>query len=258
MRLEGKVAVITGAAVGIKGELMNFGGGAGWRFVEEGARVVLTDIDDERGEKTATDISEAGGDAVYMHHDVSCEQDWDRVIAATLTRHGKLDVLINNAGGGGGGYEITSDAPVDIFKRWMDINSTGTFLGIRAAVDPMKVAGGGSIINMSSIYGLIGGPSPPAYLASKGAIRNLTKGTAVQLAPYGIRVNSVHPGFAITARTSEHFSKEDAAAVRLARVPMGRFGTVDEIVYAMVYLASDESAWVTGAELVIDGGLTAA
>ncbi len=258
MRLEGKVAVITGAAVGIKGELMNFGGGGGWRFVEEGAKVVLTDIDDERGEATAADIIEAGGDAIYMRHDVSCEQDWDRVIGSTLTRHGKLDVLINNAGGGGGGYEITSDSPIDTFKRWMDVNSTGTFLGIRAAVDPMKAGGGGSIINMSSIYGLIGGPSSPAYLASKGAIRNLTKGTAVQLAKYGIRVNSIHPGFAFTAGTSKNFVKEDAAAVRLARVPMGRFGTVDEIVYAWVYLASDESSWVTGAELVIDGGLTAA
>ena len=258
MRLEGKVAVITGAAVGIKGQLMNFGGRAGWRFVEEGARVVLTDVDDERGEKTAADIREAGGDAIYLHHDVSREEEWDRVVETTLARHGKINVLINNAGGGGGGQEITSVSPVDVFRRWMDVNSTGTFLGIRAAIDPMKAAGGGSIINMSSIYGLIGGPSPPSYLASKGAIRNLTKGTAVQLAPYGIRVNSIHPGFAFTAGTAPRFSQEDEAAVRLARVPMGRFGTVDEIVYSFVYLASDESAWVTGAELVIDGGLTAA
>ena len=183
MRLEGKVAVITGAAVGIKGELMNFGGGAGWRFVEEGARVVLTDIDDERGETTAADIREAGGDAMYMHHDVSTEEDWDRVIDATLSRHGKLDVLINNAGGGGGGYEITSDAPVDVFRRWMDVNSTGTFLGIRAAVDPMKAAGGGSIINMSSIYGLIGGPSPPAYLASKGSDSDSVQGHRSAVGP---------------------------------------------------------------------------
>ncbi len=257
MRLDGKVAVITGAAVGIQGELMNFGGSAGWRFTEEGARVVLTDVNDEQGEATAAEIREAGGDAIYIHHDVSREEDWDRVIEATLSRHGKLDVLINNAGGGGGGQEITSDSPVDVFRRWMDVNSTGTFLGIRAVIDPMKAAGGGSIINMSSIYGLIGGPSPPSYLASKGAIRNLTKGTAVQLAKYGIRVNSVHPGFAFTAGTSSKFSDPDEAAVRLARVPIGRFGTVDEIVYAYVYLASDESAWVTGAELVIDGGLTA-
>ena len=234
MRLDGKVAVITGAAVGIQGELMNFGGNAGWRFTEEGARVVLTDVNDEKGEATAAQIREAGGDAVYMHHDVSQEADWDRVIEATLSRHGKLDVLINNAGGGGGGgHEITSDSPVDVFRRWMDVNSTGTFLGIRAAIDPMKAAGGGSIINMSSIYGLIGGPSPPSYLASKGAIRNLTKGTAVQLAPYRIRVNSVHPGFAFTAGTCNKFSDPDEAAVRLARVPMGRFGTVDEIVYAL-------------------------
>ena len=258
MRLEGKVAVITGAAVGIQGELMNFGGSAGWRFTEEGARVVLTDVNDEKGEATAAAIQEAGGDAIYVHHDVSQEDAWDRVIETTLSRHGKLDVLINNAGGGGGSHEIASDASVDIFRRWMDVNSTGTFLGIRAAIDPMKAAGGGSIINMSSIYGLIGGPSPPAYLASKGAIRNLTKGAAVQLAKYGIRVNSVHPGFAFTAGTYRKFSDPDEAAVRLARVPMGRFGTVDEIVYAYVYLASDESAWVTGTELVIDGGLTAA
>ena len=257
MRLEGKVAVITGAAVGIKGQLMNFGGRAGWRFVEEGARVVLTDINDDQGEATAAEIREAGGDAIYMHHDVSQEEDWERVIETTMSRHGKVDVLINSAGGGGRGFEITSDASIDSFKRWMDINCTGTFLGIRAVVDQMKAGGGGSIINISSIYGLIGGPSSPEYLASKGAIRNLTKGAAVQLAKYGIRINSIHPGFAFTAGTTRMFSIEEKAAVRLARVPMGRFGTVDEIVYSFVYLASDESAWVTGAELVIDGGLTA-
>ncbi len=258
MRLAGKVAIITGAAVGLKGELMNFGGGAAWRFVEQGAQVVLTDIDDERGELTAAQICEAGGDALYLHHDVSDENDWARVVDAALARFGRLDVLVNNAGGGGGGSEITSDSSIQAFKHWMDVNCTGTFLGIRAAIDSMKEAGGGSIINVSSIYGMVGGPAPPSYLASKGAIRNLTKGTAVQLAPYGIRVNSIHPGFAFTARTRENFSKKEEAAVRLARVPMGRFATVDEVVYGMIYLASDESSWVTGTELVIDGGLTAA
>ncbi len=258
MRLAEKVAIITGAAVGLKGELMNFGGRAAWRFVEEGARVVITDIDDRNGEATAAQITEAGGDALYLHQDVSEEAGWERVMDATLSRHGKLDVLINNAGGGGGGHHITPDSPVDVFRRWMDVNSTGTFLGIRAAIDPMKEAGGGSIINVSSIYGLIGGPSPASYLASKGAMRSLTKGTAVQLAPFGIRVNSIHPGFAITARTQESFSKEENAAVRLARVPMGRFATVDEIVNGLLFLASDESSWMTGTELIIDGGLTAA
>ena len=244
--------------MGLKGELMNFGGCAAWRFVEQGARVVITDIDDENGEATAAQITEAGGDAVYLHQDVSEVEDWERALDATLSRHGRLDVLINNAGGGGGGHQITPDSPVDVFRRWLDINATGTFLGIRAAIDPMKEAGGGSIINVSSIYGLIGGPAPATYLASKGAIRSMTKGAAVQLAPFGIRVNSLHPGFAFTSRTREKFSDEENAAVRLARVPMGRFATVDEIVNGMVFLASDESSWMTGSELTIDGGLTAA
>jgi 3alpha(or 20beta)-hydroxysteroid dehydrogenase len=199
-----------------------------------------------------------GLDVTYVHHDVSDEKEWDRVVQATLDRHGRLDVLVNNAGGGGGTAFLGPGSSLEQFRRTMDVNMTGTFLGIRAAVDPMRHAGGGSIINVSSIYGIVGGPGPAGYFASKGGIRTLTKAAAVQLAPHRIRVNSVHPGFCMTPMNEERFSKPEEAQVRLARVPLGRFGTAEEVAWSLVYLASDEAQWVTGQELVIDCGLCAA
>lgn len=256
-RLDGKVAIITGASNGLRGQMMGFGGAAAWMFSSEGANVIITDINDEVGEQTASQLREDGCDAVYLHHDVTSEPEWQRVVEATLDRYGKLDVLVNNAGGGGGGGLIRPDSPLDAFQKTMDLNSTGTFLGIRSVIEPMDSNGGGSIVNVSSIYGIVGGHAPPGYFASKGAVRTLTKAAAVQLAPKKIRVNSVHPGFAMTAATQERFSIPEEAAPRLSRVPMGRFATADDVAHAIVYLASEESSWVTGVELAIDGGLTA-
>ena len=257
-RLDGKVALITGAANGLRGRLTGFGGEAAWLFAREGAKVVMTDIADAVGEASAAQMRADGLDAVYMRHDVASEADWGRVVRATLDRHGTLNVLVNNARGGGGTAYFTPEASLEAFKRTVDVNMTGTFLGVRAAIAPMTAAGGGSVINVSSIYGIVGGPGPAGYFASKGGVRTLTKAAAVQLAPHRIRVNSVHPGYCMTPMNAERFSKPDEAQVRLARVPMGRFGTAEEVAWALVYLASDESSWVTGLELVIDGGMTAA
>ncbi len=256
-RLDGKVALLTGAASGVRGALMGFAGAAAWMFVREGARVVLTDILDETGERTARQIRDDGGDAQYLRLDVTSEGDWAAVVPKVVSELGHVDVLVNSAGGARGSGRITPELSLEDFRATMEMNCTGTLLGIRAVIAPMSEAGGGSIINVSSIYGIVGGAGTPGYFASKGAVRTLTKAAAVQLADRNIRVNSIHPGFAITPMTVETFSQADEAAIRLDRVPMGKFGTADDIAHAMVYLASDEAAWVTGSELVIDGGLTA-
>ena len=183
-RLEGKVALISGGARGQ-------GACEGRLFAQEGAKVVLTDILDEEGESVAAEIRQQGGDAIYVHLDVTQEQQWQDVIQATVDRYGKLDVLVNNAGI----FPMVrvEDTSVELWDQVMDINVTGVFLGTKHAIPAMRVAGGGSIINISSVAGLVGGSRAAAYSASKGAVRILTKGTAVQYAADGIRANSVHP-----------------------------------------------------------------
>jgi cyclopentanol dehydrogenase len=225
MRLAGKVALITGAAAGVQGELMGFGGAAAWLFARERAKVVLGDIKDEMGERTAAQIQEQGGEALYLHLDVTREEDWTRALQTTVSRYGRLDVLVNNAGTGARfPVEETTEA---VWDAQMDVHAKGVFLGTKHAIPEMRKAGGGSIVNISSIYGLVGSPTSTAYHAAKGAIRLFTKSAAIQYAKDNIRVNSVHPGYCLTPLTSDG------------------------------YLASDESSFVTGAELVIDGGTTA-
>ena len=247
-RLEGKVALISGGARGQ-------GACEGRLFAQEGAKVVLTDILDEEGESVAAEIRQQGGDAIYVHLDVTQEQQWQDVIQATVDRYGKLDVLVNNAGI----FPMVrvEDTSVELWDQVMDINVTGVFLGTKHAIPAMRVAGGGSIINISSVAGLVGGSRAAAYSASKGAVRILTKGTAVQYAADGIRANSVHPGIIVTQMTEELLSDESTREQRLTGTPIGRFGTVDDVAYGVLFLASDESSYVTGSELVIDGGSTA-
>lgn len=247
-RLEGKVALISGGARGQ-------GACEGRLFAQEGAKVVLTDILDEEGEAVAAEIRESGGEAVYLHLDVTQEQQWQDVIQATVDRYGKLDILVNNAGI----FPMfrVEETTVDLWEQVMDINVTGVFLGTKHAIPAMRAAGGGSIINISSVAGLVGGSRASAYSASKGAVRILTKNTAVQHAADGIRANSVHPGIIVTQMTEELLSDEDRRAERLTGTPIGRFGTVDDVAYGVLFLASDESSYVTGSELVIDGGSTA-
>ena len=247
-RLEGKVALISGGARGQ-------GACEGRLFAQEGAKVVLTDILDEEGEAVAAEIRQQGGDAIYIRLDVTQEQQWQDVIQTTVDRYGKLDILVNNAGI----FPMVrvEDTSVELWEQVMDINVTGVFLGTKHAIPAMRAAGGGSIINISSVAGLVGGSRAAAYSASKGAVRILTKGTAVQYAADGIRANSVHPGIIVTQMTEELLSDEDQRAQRLTSTPIGRFGTVDDVAYGVLFLASDESSYVTGSELVIDGGSTA-
>ena len=255
MRLEGKIALISGAATGVEGELMGFGGAAAQLFVREGAKVGLGDIKEELGQKTAAQIKEAGGDALFVYLDVTSEQDWKNAIEATVSSFGRLDILVNNAGTAAR-YTV-EETTEELWDAQMNVHAKGVFLGTKHAIPEMRKVGGGSIINISSILGLVGSPSSAAYSAAKGAIRMFSKAAAIQYAPDSIRVNSVHPGYALTPLTEEAFSNPALINPRLSTVPMGRLGSADDIAYGILYLASDESSFVTGSELVIDGGMTA-
>ena len=255
MRLEGKVALITGAATGVEGELMGFGGASARLFVREGAKVVLSDINEEAGEKTAAQIREGGGEALFVRLDVTREQDWVNAIETTISSYGRLDILVNNAGTGAR-YNV-EDTSEDVWDAQMDVHAKGTFLGTKQAIPEMRKHGGGSIINVSSIYGIVGSPTSTAYHAAKGAIRLFTKSAAIQYAKENIRVNSVHPGYALTPLTSESYKDPERYQWSVDRTPMGRVGTAEDIAYGILYLASDEASFVTGSELVIDGGMTA-
>ena len=249
MRLKGKVALITGGARGQ-------GAAEARLFAKEGARVVIADILDDAGTKVAAEIGESGGDAAYVHLDVTSEDEWREAVAETVARYGRLDVLVNNAGiWRGGTVEETSVEEWDLI---MDVNARGVFLGTKVAIAEMRKAGGGSIINISSTAGLVGSPRSTAYTASKGAVRLLTKATAVQYGKEGIRANSIHPGPIDTDMAVQIWPDEKGrAASAAARTVIGRMGTPEDIAYGALYLASDESSFVTGSELVIDGGITA-
>ncbi len=255
MRLENKVALITGAAHGIKGEMMGFGGVSAWLFAEEGAKVVLTDIDTDAGERTAAQMRDEGHDTMFVKLDVTSESEWQSAIRAATDTYGRLDILVNNAGTGG--RATVEDTTEEVWQSQMDIHAKGVFLGTKYAIPYMRAAGGGSIINISSIYGIIGSVGSTAYHAGKGASRIFTKSAAVQLAKDGIRVNSVHPGFMLTPMTQDSFMQEPQHSRILDRVPMGRIGDPIEIARGILFLASDESSYITGSELVIDGGMTA-
>ena len=248
-RLDGKVALISGGA---KGQ----GATEARMFVREGARVVFGDILDDEGKTVETDIRASGGDAIYVHLDVTREADWRAAVATAIERYGKLDVLVNNAGIlMRSKIEETSEADWD---RIMAINAKGVFLGTKAVLPAMREAGGGSIINISSTAGLVGSPGgTAAYTATKGAVRLFTKSTAIQHARDKIRCNSVHPGPIATDMIKDLLQGGPAWEQRLRRLPMGRVGTPEEVAYGVLYLASDESSYVTGSELVIDGGTTA-
>jgi NAD(P)-dependent dehydrogenase (short-subunit alcohol dehydrogenase family) len=248
-RLAGKVALISGGARGI-------GAATARLFAQEGARVVLGDLLEPEGRGVEAEIAGKGGEAAFVHLDVTSERDWEGAVAAATGRFGRLDILVNNAGiGGAGRLEETTLAD---WQRVMDVNATGVFLGTKAAIPALRRAGGGSIVNISSQLGLVGmDDSSPQYQASKGAVRLLTKHTALQYAKEGIRANSVHPGPIVTPMTEKRRADPAIRARMVARIPLGRYGEVEEIAYGALYLASDESRFVTGSELVIDGGWTA-
>jgi len=252
-RLKDKIAVVTGAALGL-------GRAAATRMSDEGAAVAVLDVNDAEGEALALEICDRGGQARYWRCDVSSEAEVARVMSEIAAHFGRIDVLVNNAGISGVSkptHEIT-EAEWDLVQG---INVKGVFFCTKHAIPHLKQAGGGSIINLSSIYGLVGAADAPPYHASKGAVRLMSKTDAMIYAPDRIRVNSIHPGFIWTPMVS-HFLEDqpdvDEARQAVASLhPLGHMGEPDDIAWGVVYLASDESKFVTGSELVIDGGYTA-
>ena len=248
MRVAGKVALVSGAARGI-------GAATAKLLAQEGAAVVLGDVLEKEGRETAAQIVAAGGRATFIPLDVARPENWQQVIAATVAAYGKLDILVNNAGISG--RATVAETDVATWERVLEINGKGVFLGIKSAIPELRKAGGGSIINISSIYGIVGSETSAAYHASKGAVRILTKAAAIQYAADNIRVNSVHPGFVDSPMTAASHALPEVHHLRLSRTPLGRMGTPEDIAAGILYLASDESSFVTGSELVIDGGMTA-
>jgi cyclopentanol dehydrogenase len=248
-RLAGKVALISGGARGQGATETRL-------FVREGAAVVFGDVLDDDGKKVETELRATGGQATYVHLNVTREIDWRAAVATAVQTYGRLNVLVNNAGIlFRSKIEDTTEADWD---RIMAVNVKGVFLGTKCAIPAMRQAGGGSIVNISSTAGLVGSPAgTAAYTATKGAVRLFTKSTAVQHAKDHIRCNSVHPGPIATDMIKDMMEDRAAWEERLRRLPMGRVGTPEEVAYGVLYLASDESSYVTGSELVIDGGTTA-
>jgi NAD(P)-dependent dehydrogenase (short-subunit alcohol dehydrogenase family) len=251
-RLDGKVALVTGAASD-----PGLGRAIALALAREGARVVGTDVDVPGVERCADAIRQAGGEALALRHDVTSESDWQDAIARSLDAFGRLDVLVNNAG-------IAVLKPLEAltladWNRQMDVNLTSVFLGCKHAAPALRRSGGGSIVNVSSVAGMVGLRTAVAYGAAKGGVRIATKAIAAELARDGIRCNSVHPGFIWTNMQAQAMGTRDPASVKLPRelVPLGALGEPRDVAECVVFLASDESKYVTGAELVVDGGMTA-
>jgi len=248
-RLNGKVALITGSALGMGREHAKL-------FASEGAKIVVTDINEQAGLENVETITRAGGEAIFIQHDVASEDDWKRVVDKAVEAYSKVDILVNNAG-----ILLSKSLEDTSVEEWdlvMNINLKGVFLGCRAIIPAMKIAGGGSIVNISSIYGIVGAPDCAAYEASKGGVRLLTKSAAVDLIKHNIRVNSIHPGGVETPMVTQ-LRPEGSEAIESpsSNVPLGRIGQPEDIAKLALFLASDDSAYSSGGEFIIDGGMTA-
>ncbi len=246
-RLDGKVAIITGAASGqgaLEAEM----------FAAEGAKVVATDIQEDLLKKVVDKVNKEGGDAIAIKLDVTSETEWQKVINKTVETYGALNILVNNAGVFIAG--TAEEATLDTWNKVMNINAAGTFLGIKYAIPEMRKAGGGSIVNISSISGILGFGAA-AYNASKGAIRTLTKNVAADFAKDNIRVNSIHPGVVVTPMTDPLLEVPETRKSLEDMTPLPRLGEPKDIAYGALYLASDETSFMTGSELIIDGGVVA-
>ncbi len=244
MRLKNKVAIVTGGASGI--------GAATCRlYAQEGAAgIVVADINEEGGQSVANNIVEAGGEAIFIHLDVSVESQWIDTVNAAVKRYGRLDITVNNAGMSVPESRVkVEETTVEIWDRLHAVNSTGVFLGTKHSIPPMRENGGGSIINISSIYGIVGSTGTTAYHSAKGSVRTFTKAAAIQYAPVLIRCNS--------GMTAAVHADPQEWNKRVSQTPIGRMGTAEDIAWGCVFLAADESSFITGAELVIDGGMTA-
>ncbi|WP_217596637.1 SDR family NAD(P)-dependent oxidoreductase [Cohnella sp. GbtcB17] len=244
-RLENKVAIITGAAGGM-------GKADALLFAQEGAKVAITDLQEEKLQEVVKEIEAAGGVALGFKHNVASEEDWIRIVAEVVEAFGKIDILVNNAG-------ISNATPflemtAESWDKTMSINVSSVFYGQKHVIPHMIEAGGGSIVNISSIAGLTGGSGTGPYTASKGAVRMLTKATAVDYAQFGIRANSVHPGYIETPMTAGLFNDDRMTQWALSQTPLQRLGKPEDIARGVLFLASDESSYITGVELPIDGG----
>ena len=248
MRLMGKVAIVTGGASGLGASTANI-------FAKEGAKVVVADLLQTEGEAVVSEITGSGGVATFYELNVKDPSGWEQVIENTLAAYEKIDVLVNNAGLSGSTPERMN---IDVWDQQMEVNARGVFLGMRAVVPAMRDVGGGSIINISSMSGFVGQDYVHmGYNAAKGAVRLATKAAAVQFAPDNIRVNSVHPGVMPPMRSSQTTSDPEVRKKMIAAVPLGREGRVQEVAFANLFLASDESSYITGIELPVDGGYIA-
>lgn len=245
MRLANKVAIITGAAGGM-------GKADALLFAKEGAKVVITDLQEDKLQEVVREINESGGEAIGLGHNVTSEEDWIRVVGGTVEKFGKIDILVNNAGVSNATPFM--DLTVEGWEKTMSINVTSIFLGQKYTIPHMIEAGGGSIINISSIAGLTGGSGTGPYTASKGAVRMLTKATAVDFAKHNIRANSIHPGYIETPMTVDLMKDENMKQWFLSQTPLPRLGKAEDIANGVLFLASDESSYITGVELPIDGG----
>jgi NAD(P)-dependent dehydrogenase (short-subunit alcohol dehydrogenase family) len=251
-RVSGKVAIVTGAASGL-------GKAIAFLLAAEGAKVVAADINEADGRAVADEIRKKGGEALFVKQDVTSESEWIGIVGTTTGQYGRLDILVNCAG-------VFLDASIEetTLEKWrwvLSINLDGVFLGTKYAAQAMRKTGGGSIVNLSSAGGLVGTPRASAYAASKGGVRLLTKAAAIEFSKahldYNIRVNSVHPGVMVTPMTDHMVADPEGKKAILAWIPMERLGTAEDVAYAVLYLASDESKYVTGSETVVDGGWTA-
>ena len=260
-RVDGKVAIVSGGSSGIGAETAR-------AFAQHGAKVMLCDTNASLGNQVTKEIAEAGGIAMFRTLDVCSDEQWQALVALTEKTWGKVDILANIAGISGRDPAMNiqtshtagprlAEQTLASWNRVMEVNATGTFLGTRAVIEPMRRIRGGSVINISSICGIVGSHANAAYHASKGAVRLFSKAAAIQYAPDKIRVNSIHPGFVDTPMTAPGHSNPDIAQKRMEATPLGRFGRPYDIAMGCLYLASDEASWVTGSELVIDGGMTA-
>ena len=255
MRLNNKIVVITGGATGAKTNLMGFGGTTAHIFAKEGAKVIITDINEDLGIQTVEEIKKNGGDASFMYLDVTDEQGWINLVSNINKKYSTIDVFVHSAG-----FIKRTSIQETTEESWdlhMDIHVKGAFLGTKHVSPTMQNSKKGSIILVSSIMGLVGSASSTPYHTAKGAIHTFTKSAAIQLAKDNIRVNCISPGFVLTPMTKNILTDNEILNSRLSSVPMNRLGTTIEIANAILYLASDESSFVTGIDLVVDGGYTA-
>jgi NAD(P)-dependent dehydrogenase (short-subunit alcohol dehydrogenase family) len=256
-RFDGQVALLTGSAATNKHELMGFGGATVWRFLEEGGKgVVITDVQDEIGEKSALQLREAGHDAIYLHLDVTEEEEWKTVVEATMKHFGRLDILVNIAGI----LDPKSILEIEpaVWKKTMEISTVGIFFGTRAVASSMEKSGGGSIINLASMAAKQGsGSYGSAYSFSRGGMHNFSMSSALQLSQLGIRVNTIMPGWVHTPFTDYLYSDPEQSKYRTDRVPLRRWGKPDDIAGGILFLASEDASYMTGAELLMDGGVSA-